>query len=345
MSTVILHHGTGAQDFALEGPPISQQDKSEVIVNARRILMARDRAEALDLLQRVPFDIYPATNHFNDEFHVLYSEVPFFEYEALRKEQTALSSAASHLADALMEAGAPYIRFVAVGFEKLNTADWEVFLCHASEDKEEIAGPLFQHLEQAGIRCWYDEVEIGWGQSIVQKIQTGLAGSRYILVIVSQHLAGKRWARKELDSALHMETSGANTVVLPLIAGAPGLLLRELPFLAEKKYLVWKGDATVVLQELLRLQRMRRVEDKGRSAISESAPTRSIDKATEDLLCEENHTRSQLNMSWQQLQAWREHSPEQRDQIEMFEDEVRRHEQRLAEIRRQLREIGYSALT
>ena len=257
MSTVILHHGTGAQDFSLEGPPISQGDRNEIVVNTRRILVARDRADALALLERTSFDIYPATNHFGDEFHVLYSEVPFFEYEAFREERSTLSLAASHLADALMEVGGQDIRFVAVGFEKLNPADWEVFLCHASEDKEEIAVPLFQHLEQAGIRCWYDEVEIGWGQSIVKKIQAGLAGSRYILVIVSEHLAGKRWARKELDSALHLETSGANTVVLPLVAGAPEFLLRELPFLAEKKYLVWEGDAAVVLRELLRLQRMR----------------------------------------------------------------------------------------
>jgi|GEM_PF-2500757 len=340
MRTVILHHGTGTQDFAIEGPPISEQERSELFVNAQRLLGARGLEEARGLLQEAAFDIYPATNHFNDDFHVLYAEVPLSEYEAFRERQAVLRHPASQLADAIMEAGGPYLRFVAVGFEKLAPGDWEVFLCHASEDKENIAGPLFRSLEQAGIRCWYDEVEIGWGQSIVQAIQAGLASSRYIVVVVSEHLAGKRWASKELQSALHLETSGANTMVLPLVAGMPHDLLQELPLLAEKKYLVWDGDPDAVVRELRGLRNRQQTVNALVSEVEKPS-----DNAIEELLSEERSTRFQLNTSWEQLQTWREHSPEQRDQIEIFEDKVRRHEQRLADIRRQLRTCGYSSLT
>lgn len=250
MGTVVLHHGGSAQDFALEEPPISQQERSKFFVNAQRLLGARGLDEAKDLLQAAAFDIYPATNHFNDDFYVLYAEVPLSEYESFRARQPLLRHPASQIAEAIMESSGLYIRFVAVGFEQLAPKDWEVFLCHASEDKENIVRPLFRSLKQAGIRCWYDEVEIRWGQSIVRAIQAGLASSRYIVVVVSEHLARKRWAQEELQSALHLETSGADTMVLPLVVGTPDHVLRELPFLAEKKDLVWDGDPDEVVRKL-----------------------------------------------------------------------------------------------
>jgi hypothetical protein len=75
--------------------------------------------------------------------------------------------------------------------------------------------------------------EIGWGESIVQKIQDGLKCSRYVVVVVSAHLVKKPCAQKELRTALAQEIEADQTGVLPLLVGEPRSLLYEVPLLKE----------------------------------------------------------------------------------------------------------------
>mgnify|MGYP000850269712 CR=1 FL=1 len=46
----------------------------------------------------------------------------------------------------------------------------DVFICHASEDKQDIVNPLVEAFSEAGISCWFDMNEISWGDSITQKV-------------------------------------------------------------------------------------------------------------------------------------------------------------------------------
>jgi hypothetical protein len=39
---------------------------------------------------------------------------------------------------------------------------WDVFISHASEDKETVARPLAQCLERSGLRVWYDPESPFW---------------------------------------------------------------------------------------------------------------------------------------------------------------------------------------
>lgn len=55
----------------------------------------------------------------------------------------------------------------------MDTPKRDVFLCHASEDKNSIARPLYKAFTDAGISCWYNEAEIRWGDSITQKVNEG----------------------------------------------------------------------------------------------------------------------------------------------------------------------------
>jgi len=51
---------------------------------------------------------------------------------------------------------------------------WDIFICHASEDKEAIARPLANALKQAGLDVWYDEFTLTLGDSLRRKIDHGL---------------------------------------------------------------------------------------------------------------------------------------------------------------------------
>ena len=63
---------------------------------------------------------------------------------------------------------------------------YDIFISHASEDKERIADSLAQRLEQLGFSVWYDAFILRVGDSLTDKINEGLANSRYGIVILSQ---------------------------------------------------------------------------------------------------------------------------------------------------------------
>jgi hypothetical protein len=93
---------------------------------------------------------------------------------------------------------------------------WDVFVSHASEDKDEVAIPLAQVLRRAGLRVWLDRQELRIGDSLHEKIDEGLANSRYGVVIISPSFLGKRFPRKELDGLFACEDAAGRNLILPV---------------------------------------------------------------------------------------------------------------------------------
>ena len=79
---------------------------------------------------------------------------------------------------------------------------YDLFISHASEDKESVARPLKDALEGLGLRVWFDEQEILIGDSIRQKIERGLSQSQYGVAILSKHFMSKIWTNYELDGII-----------------------------------------------------------------------------------------------------------------------------------------------
>jgi TIR domain len=92
---------------------------------------------------------------------------------------------------------------------------WDVFISHASEDKADVARPLTDLLEKAGLRVWLDENELRLGDSLRAKIDQGLAQSSFGVVIVSRAFLEKDWPTRELDGLVALETRDRK-VVLPV---------------------------------------------------------------------------------------------------------------------------------
>jgi len=92
---------------------------------------------------------------------------------------------------------------------------WDVFICHASEDKDEVARPLAEALEKKGLRVWYDEYSLKLGDSLRRSIDRGLSKSKYGIVILSPNFFKKEWPQKELDGLAAREVGG-KTVILPI---------------------------------------------------------------------------------------------------------------------------------
>jgi hypothetical protein len=93
---------------------------------------------------------------------------------------------------------------------------YDVFISHASEDKEEIVRDLAHGLQRHGLEVWYDEFALRIGDSLRRKIDVGLTTSRFGVVVLSPHFFAKNWAGYELDGLVTREMSGERQIILPV---------------------------------------------------------------------------------------------------------------------------------
>lgn len=126
-------------------------------------------------------------------------------------------------------------------------SDFDVFISHASEDKDAVARPIFEALDALGVSAFFDESHINWGENYTAKINTALGAAKYVLAIITPASVGKDWPVLEVNAALALEASGKKTV-LPLIVGKPDLT--KLPLLATKDVMFWDGDPGRVAKRL-----------------------------------------------------------------------------------------------
>ncbi len=94
--------------------------------------------------------------------------------------------------------------------------EFDLFICHATEDKVSVAGPLTQLLAERRVEVWYDVAELRVGDSLRRSIDRGLARSRFGLVVVSRAFFAKNWAQYELDGLVSKEMSDSSKVILPV---------------------------------------------------------------------------------------------------------------------------------
>lgn len=92
---------------------------------------------------------------------------------------------------------------------------FDVFISHASEDKDDVVRPLANALQAAGLSVWYDEFELRIGDSLRRKIDKGLASSRFGVVVFSQAFFGRGWPEYELDGLVTRAVSG-DQILLPI---------------------------------------------------------------------------------------------------------------------------------
>ena len=93
--------------------------------------------------------------------------------------------------------------------------EYDVFISHASEDKEGVVRPLAHVLRRGGLKVWYDEFELRIGDSLRRKIDMGLARSRFGVVVLSRSFFGKGWTNYELDGLVTRSVTGEQ-VLLPI---------------------------------------------------------------------------------------------------------------------------------
>lgn len=82
-----------------------------------------------------------------------------------------------------------------------------VYLAHGSEDKA-AAARLRDQLMERGIEVWFDEWEIGPGDSLVEKMARGLEDCTHFVVLLTPTSIEKPWVKEEMNAAFVRKVDG-----------------------------------------------------------------------------------------------------------------------------------------
>jgi len=135
---------------------------------------------------------------------------------------------------------------------KENDVEWDLFICHATEDKKGIARPLAYALVKVGFRVWYDEFTLTIGDSLRRSIDKGLAQSTHGLVILSSNFFKKNWPQIELDGLAAREHDGKK-VILPVWHKVDReYIMKFSPILADRLAVSTKKGVDYVVKEVVR---------------------------------------------------------------------------------------------
>ena len=115
--------------------------------------------------------------------------------------------------------------------------EYDVFVSHAWEDKEDFVDEFVSELRKQGLKVWYDTDKLKWGDSMREKIDKGLSKSRYGVVILSPNYIAeqKYWTKAELNGLFQVETINGKTI-LPIWHNLTKKQVTEYsPIIADRK--------------------------------------------------------------------------------------------------------------
>lgn len=102
----------------------------------------------------------------------------------------------------------------------------DVFLCHAWDDRKNVAKELNDLLESKGVSVWFSEKDVPLGAPLLREIDKGLANSRIGIVLVTpsflNRIKGEGIADKELSALL------ARDLLIPIVHNTTFEALREV---------------------------------------------------------------------------------------------------------------------
>ena len=156
------------------------------------------------------------TNKFEREANRALSELKSIERKAKSYQNKLRSSSIQPLTTVpSLYLGRRYEEDAASSIHEDYEKEYDVFISHASEDKDAVARPLAEALRSNGISVWYDEFELRIGDSLRRKIDKGIANSNFGVIVISRDFIHKGWTNYELDGLITRTVNGEQ-VMLPI---------------------------------------------------------------------------------------------------------------------------------
>lgn len=129
---------------------------------------------------------------------------------------------------------------------------FDFFVSHAGEDAE-LARAIASELEQRGFGVWIDNNELSLGDQLVNRLNAGLAESRFGIVLISQAFLAKPWTDAELAALQHRSIVSGQKTVLPILHGVAHRELAEKhPLLANTISAEYRGNLLEIVDQIVR---------------------------------------------------------------------------------------------
>jgi len=87
-----------------------------------------------------------------------------------------------------------------------------VFISHTSKNKPFVE-EIIAYLNAANLPVWYDDINIDFGESIVNKVQEGIKDSGAVIFWVTTDFLNSNWCKIEMESFL-ARLAGKNDVLI-----------------------------------------------------------------------------------------------------------------------------------
>ncbi len=146
----------------------------------------------------------------------------------------------------------------------------KAFISHNRANKAE-AEELARELRRNGVDAWFDKWEIGPGDSLVQKINEGLASAQLFVVLLSPEALNSKWVGAELDFGVVARINDTMKVVPVVVTTC-----EVPPLLKATKYLNWSSGLEDVVRQLADTAHGRWETRKPPVVVASGAPTKSI---------------------------------------------------------------------
>ncbi len=146
---------------------------------------------------------------------------------------------------------------------------YDVFISHASEDKDRFVRSFARCLLSLGLSVWYDELQIIPGDSLRRSIDEGLACSDRVVVVLSKQFFRKKWPDDELAGVFSRETKKKRIIIPIWLDVTRAQVTRFSPILADR-VAITSGDPEGAAREVFR-------------TIRKNAPQSIVSEASLDL--------------------------------------------------------------
>ncbi|RZK21233.1 MAG: TIR domain-containing protein, partial [Flavobacterium sp.] len=134
--------------------------------------------------------------------------------------------------------------------------DFDAFISHASEDKNNFVRPIAIKLAEYGVKIWYDELSLRPGVSLSRSIEQGLGKSSFGIVILSEAFFKKKWTEFELRALNSFEVDKPG-IIIPVWYKIGLEQVRNFsPYLSDKLAITYsEGSIDDIVVEILEVIR------------------------------------------------------------------------------------------
>lgn len=108
-----------------------------------------------------------------------------------------------------------FIEFIPSLFQGQANQFYSCFISHASKD-EDFTKRLHANLQDAGVRCWFDQEDIQGGKKLSEQIDSAIRLHDKLLLVLSEHSMNSEWVKTELQRCLKAEKKEGRRKLFPI---------------------------------------------------------------------------------------------------------------------------------